>query len=66
MRLDLDSLKFQIRRWQGMTGLAWTEADISEVSRYLNETIYRYPTPASSVGLVSTQELRSIPPSKGP
>ena len=48
---DWDSLKFQVRRWQGNANLAWSEADIAEVSRYLNETIYRYPTPADRIGL---------------
>jgi mono/diheme cytochrome c family protein len=43
LAVDWDSLKFQVRRWQGNTGLAWSEADIIDVSRYLNETIYRYP-----------------------
>ena len=50
---DWDSLKFQVRRWQGNAGLAWSGADITEVTRYLNETIYRYPTPADRVGLVT-------------
>ena len=50
---DWDSLKVQVRRWQGNAGLQWGEADITEVSRYLNETIYRYPAPADRVGLVS-------------
>jgi mono/diheme cytochrome c family protein len=42
LAVDWDSLKFQVRRWQGNTGLAWSEADIVDVSRYLNETIYQY------------------------
>ena len=50
---DGDSLKVQVPRWQGNAGLQWGEADIDEVSRYLNETIYRYPTQADRVGLVS-------------
>lgn len=50
---DWDSLKVQVRRWQNSAGLQWGEADITEVSRYLNETIYRYPTPAERVALVS-------------
>lgn len=40
---DWSSLKAQVRRWQLNTGLGWTEADIKEVARHLNETIYRYP-----------------------
>jgi mono/diheme cytochrome c family protein len=64
---DWDSLKFQVRRWQGNAGLAWNDADIAEVARYLNETIYQYPQVNDRVGLVSrstTQSLRvdqSIP-----
>lgn len=48
-----ESLKFQVRRWQGNAGLQWGEADITDVARYLNETIYRYPPPPDRVGLVS-------------
>ncbi len=51
---DWGSLKVQVRRWQANAGLQWGEADIDEVSRYLNETIYRYPTSADRVGLVLT------------
>jgi mono/diheme cytochrome c family protein len=50
---DWDSLKVQVRRWQGNADLAWNEADIAEVSRYLNETIYHYPQLNDRVGLVS-------------
>ncbi len=57
---DWDSLKVQVRRWQANAGLQWGEADIDEVSRYLNETIYRYPNPADRVGLVSTHKSPSI------
>jgi mono/diheme cytochrome c family protein len=49
---DWDSLVFQVRRWQGNTGLAWSDADISEVARYLNDTIYHYPRPETRAGLV--------------
>lgn len=51
--VDWDSLKLQVRRWQGNAGLQWREADITEVSRYLNETIYRFPPPAERMGLVA-------------
>ncbi len=56
---DWDSLKFQVRRWQGNAGLAWNEADITEVSRYLNETIYHYPQPNDRVGMVSRRTWTS-------
>ena len=40
---DWKGIEAQVRRWQGITGLAWSDADIAEVSRYLNDTIYKYP-----------------------
>lgn len=40
---DWDSLKAQVRRWQGNAALGWSDADIAEVARHLNDTIYRYP-----------------------
>jgi len=42
---DWDSLKGQVRRFQGLAGLAWSEEDIEAVARHLNETIYRFPEP---------------------
>ncbi len=36
------SLAFQVRRWQGAASLGWSESDILDVCRYLNETIYRF------------------------
>ena len=58
---DWDSLKFQVRRWQGNAGLVWNEADIAEVSRYLNETIYHYPQLNDRVGLVTPQKFQPTP-----
>lgn len=40
---DWNSLVVNVRRWQGNTGLGWSEADIAEVARHLDETIYHYP-----------------------
>lgn len=49
-----ETLKGQVRRWQGVASLGWGEAEVEEVARYLNETIYRYPEPAR-VGLLTLQ-----------
>jgi mono/diheme cytochrome c family protein len=62
---DWDSLRFQVRRWQGNAGLTWNETDITEVSRYLNESIYHYPQLNDRVGLVSTQKSPSTQANKG-
>lgn len=37
------SLRKQVRRWQGVANLQWSEEDITLVARYLNDTIYEYP-----------------------
>jgi hypothetical protein len=37
-----DSLQFQVRRWQDAASLGWSDSDILEVSRYLNQTIYHF------------------------
>jgi mono/diheme cytochrome c family protein len=38
---DWDSLKVQVRRWQAAAQLNWTEDDIDDVARFLNDTHYR-------------------------
>jgi len=40
---DWIGLKAQVRRWQGVAGLAWSDSDIVEVARYLNALHYHYP-----------------------
>jgi hypothetical protein len=39
---DLGSLKFQVRRWQASIGQAWTEDEITDVTRYLNTSYYGF------------------------
>lgn len=51
----LSSLNFQVRRWQDISGLGWSESDIQDVTRYLNESIYRYSPMAES-----TAQLEAI------
>lgn len=40
---DWASLRAQVRRWQGVANLGWSDDDIRDVARHLNERIYRYP-----------------------
>lgn len=42
---DWTSLQLEVRRWQGVLGLGWSNGDIAEVARYLNALYYRYPAP---------------------
>lgn len=44
---DWTSLKAQVTHWQAVALLNWSEADILEVTRHLNGTIYRFPSPAN-------------------
>ena len=40
---DWPELVAQVRRWQGVAKLGWSDDDILEVARHLNQRIYRYP-----------------------
>ena len=62
---DWDSLRFQVKCWQGNAGLAWNETDITEVSRHLNETIYHYPQLNNRVGQLSPQKSQLTQTNKG-
>jgi mono/diheme cytochrome c family protein len=37
------SLKAQVIRWQAIARLGWDDSDVEEVTRHLNETVYRFP-----------------------
>ena len=39
---DWTSLKEEVRTWQIVASLAWSEDDVLEVARYLNDTIYHF------------------------
>lgn len=42
---DWATLRSEVRRWQGIAGLSWSDDDIAQVARYLNSLYYHYPTP---------------------
>ena len=56
--VDWETLKGQVRRWQGNAGLQWADADIVEVARHLNESIYHHPQTADRVSAVWPQAPR--------
>ena len=39
---DWSSLVAQVRRWQYVTGLSWSEEEIIDVAHYLNAVYYRF------------------------
>lgn len=43
LAVDWATLKAEVRRWQAEARLGWSEAEVVDVARFLNETIYRYP-----------------------
>ncbi len=42
---DWAGLQSEVRRWQKISGLRWSDEDIAEVARYLNARHYHYPNP---------------------
>jgi mono/diheme cytochrome c family protein len=52
---DWDTLKAEVARWQATDRLGWSELEIVDVARYLNETIYRYPQTSHQVSLLARQ-----------
>jgi hypothetical protein len=52
---DWVSLQAQVRRWQSNSGLGWSDDDIVEVTRYLNQKYYRFPESGNEI---SFRELR--------
>ena len=39
---DWTTLKSEVRKWQMVASLAWTEDDVLDVARYLNESFYHF------------------------
>jgi hypothetical protein len=47
---DWPSLKAWVRHWQAQEKLQWSEADIVDVARHLNDRIYRFPQTEDRTG----------------
>lgn len=50
---DWTSLKAQVRRWQGVSGLGWRDEDITLVARHLNALHYHYRERVQKSGAAS-------------
>jgi len=47
---DWTGLKAQVWRWQADAALAWSDDDVAEVARHLNEEFYRFPEVSAAPG----------------
>jgi len=56
---DWPGLVVQVRAWQERATLGWSEADIVEVARHLNDTIYHLPRPVASAAAALAPTARS-------
>lgn len=46
------SLQAQVQRWQGVAKLKWNDADILDVTRFLNESFYHFAqTPDTRISM---------------
>ncbi len=58
--VDWSSLRAQVRLWQATEMLAWSEPDIEQVVRYLNDTYYRYPVPGAPTGTAPAAAVATL------
>ncbi len=42
---DWRSLQAEVSRWQGNSGLGWSDDDVAAAARYLTALYYHYPVP---------------------
>jgi len=48
---DWASLRAEVQRWQAAAQLRWSDEDITEVTRHLNQRYYRFAQPGSVVSV---------------
>jgi mono/diheme cytochrome c family protein len=48
---DWATLRVEVRRWQAAAQLGWSDEDITEVARYLNQRYYRFTQPTGVLSL---------------
>jgi mono/diheme cytochrome c family protein len=58
---DWDTLKAQVRLWQEVAMLDWNEADIDDVTRYLNDTIYQFSRQVTKLGHNTNYSAAPLP-----
>jgi mono/diheme cytochrome c family protein len=63
---DWASLKEQVQRWQSDAQLRWSDDDVTEVARYLNDTIYHFAVPAQRRAALAGVGPGALPSSGAP
>lgn len=60
---DRAKLETQVRRWQRVAGLAWSDDEVADVVRYLDVVYYRFPAAEGKVqgGAVPAPDTRRAP-----
>jgi mono/diheme cytochrome c family protein len=59
---DWASLKAEVRKWQIVASLGWSEDDVLDVARYLNDSIYHFePMNSTSSSTRSYEERCGLP-----
>jgi mono/diheme cytochrome c family protein len=61
-----DELRFQVSRWQGISGLSWSTQEIDDVAAYLNRTFYDMPCPQPGCGSAGLSSRQIISPALRP
>lgn len=58
---DWISLRGEVQRWQSIAALNWSEEDINEVTRHLNQRYYGFSEPRSPVAGGLPMRRSSVP-----
>jgi len=56
---DFDAIRSWVRRWSQNLGLRWTDAEIDDVSAWLNARYYRFPCPPAACTTTGQDAARS-------
>lgn len=63
---DWTSLRAEVRKWQLAASLAWSEDDVLDVARYLNDSIYHFePTSSTSSSARIYEQGCGLPLNRG-
>jgi DNA relaxase NicK len=61
---DWTSLRAEVRKWQVVASLAWSEDDVLDVASYLNDSIYHFELMNSTSSSTKVYEERCTLPDR--